>query len=155
MNRAGLIAIFTLAVVNIFALGQFASSSNQIKQLKVAVDNKTSKVIVYRGEDGKTPLKNVDYFDGINAVSYVKTNTVTREKEMPPINGLTPPCYFETTQCRGAAGESIKGEPGENAPRQELRINPNTGALESKYEDETFWMVLLPCEKIQLQCGAI
>lgn len=115
--------------------------NTDLSDLRSSVSAKTNKVIVYEGKDAYTPIKNVDYFDGKNAVSFVETKTVIKEK---PVNGITPPCYFEVNQCRGNDGMP--------APKTLMRVNEETGNLEYKSATDNLWVVLLPCEKIQLSC---
>lgn len=89
-------------------------------------------------QDGYTPVKGVDYFDGAsgkdgangsNALSYNTTETVIKEV---PVNGMN-------------------GKDGADAPRFEMQLSP-TGDLQTKYSDSRFWQTLIPCNKLLIVC---
>lgn len=72
------------------------------------------------GGNGYTPIKGIDYFDGI-----------------------TPPCYFTESQCVGNTGnEGQTGPAGRTLEQRCVVIDPNTRRIEQKYTDAEDWDVL-------------
>ena len=138
-GKITIIAIVLLTVLNLLSLIYSSQSKSEIESLKDSVNNKTNKVVVYQGQDGYTPVKGKDYFDGaagVNSMSYSISNTVV--KEVPLVGE------------RGPAGEN--GINGLDAPVQEIRINPDTGDLESKLTGYKFWQTLVSCNQLQVGC---
>lgn len=75
-------------------------------------------------------------------------------------NGVTPPCYFEVNQCRGADGSDsvskttiiereLPPQNGKDAPKYQLAQLP-TGQLIWKYENDREWS-LLPTIELDLE----
>jgi len=154
MKRLLALAIMILACMNVLSFVYITQVTSQLDELKVSVLNNTGKVIVYKSEDGYTPVKGVDYFDGTNAVSFSVQNyvlrEVTKEVSIPAKDGLTPACYFEVDQCKGPQGNT--GQNGESG--DEVRINDETGDLEKRKIGERYWETMLPCIKLQVGCVA-
>lgn len=77
------------------------------------------------GDDGYTPVKNKDYFDGTD--------------------GTTPPCLFTMEQCRGKDGkdgESIQGEKGIDGLTPQIRCNTSKNVWQVRYSDADAWQLL-------------
>ena len=135
-------AIVLLALLNVATLLYVSQTKNELALLSESIDNKTSQVVVYEGKNGYTPVKGKDYFDGaagINAMSYTVSNTVI--KELPIIGPQGP-----------AGNNGVDGINGQDAPIQEIRINPETGDLQSKMSNERYWSVLVLCRQLQVGC---
>jgi hypothetical protein len=153
MNRVGKLKTAGVLLVVLFSFGTFYTSysaSVTVSELKQQIANVTKEpqVIVYKGENGKdarTPVKNVDYFDGANAISFANTVTQQVIKEVPLLgqDGKTPPCYFEVNQCKGEKGNSA----------DDIVYDWNErGDLTSKKSSDDFPQVFIPCEKFVTGC---
>lgn len=44
--------------------------------------------------------------------------------------------------------QGAQGEPGTPGKTQEFRMNPDTGDLEYKYDNDRYWTVLIPCDQL-------
>ena len=116
---------------------------SDIATLETGVKDNPSKVIYVQAKDGKTPVKGIDYFDGkngINSVSFSIETTII--KEVPLIGE------------KGADGKNgSDGLNGKDAPYQSIRINPDTGDLESKTSDQRGWDILVVCSELKVGCN--
>lgn len=141
-KRLAILAAILLAVMNILTFVYVSQATSGIDTLAKNVEEKTNKVIVYEGKPGYTPVVGKDYFngkDGLNAVSYSVTRTVIQEV---PIKGDP-----------GASGkDGIDGKDGADAPFQELRVNQESGDLESKLSSDKYWITLIPCSELKTSC---
>lgn len=138
-ERVTLVAVILLAIVSVASLSYSYQATSKIEDLKLSVDNKTNKVVVYQGKDAYTPVKGIDYFDGVNgtnSVSFSIKETVL--KEVPVVGPIGP--------------SGSNGKDGLDAPIQEIRVNPDNGDLESKLTNTKFWTTLITCSEYRLEC---
>jgi len=144
-NKLSTLAVVLLACFTVLNFSLSSQALNQSKNLERVIKENPDKIVYVQAKDGKTPIKGIDYFDGasgINAMSFSVTNNIV--KEVPLIGEKGEP---------GADGvDGVNGIDGINAPTQELRINPETGDLESKYSNWWFWTPLIPCSELKVGC---
>lgn len=111
----------------------YAKNENQDKSLEkvnreiLSIKQDVTKIKEKSAKPGK------DGRDGKDSVSTHETRVVTKEKTI-------------------VKEKPLKGDTGEKAPRQLTQINPVTNNLETKYENETFWKLLVPCKKLLAGC---
>lgn len=111
--------------------------SNDYSQLLSYVNSIKPK----QGEAGVNGLSGMDGINGkdgkngSNGQTTVITNDTTIYKETPVV----------------VKGE--KGDAGNTAPKLQIQLDPVTGDLETKYEDDDFWHVLIPCVNLLNKCG--
>lgn len=140
-NRLVTVAVILLACMNVLTFVYATQTKEQMNSVQKTVVENPSKVIVYESEDGYTPVKGIDYFDGADGISSMSytVNTVTI-KEMPVMGPM------------GPAGAD--GKDGKDAVSQEFRINPETGDFETKPSDQRGWTVMITCDRFVSGCGA-
>ena len=138
-GKLATLAIILLTCLNVATLIYANQAVKNTQGLQNSIENNPSKIVYVQAKDGYTPIKGIDYFDGaagINSVSFSTTNTTV--KEVPLI---------------GETGKSgLNGLDGKDAPYQSVRINKDTGDLESKMSDEKFWIVLITCSELKVEC---
>jgi len=137
-GKLSTLAIVLLALMNILTFVYSTQSYNEVRSIATK-PQEPSKIVYVQAKDGKTPVKGIDYFDGkngINAVSFSVTTTIV--KDIPLLGE------------RGEAGKD--GRDGIDAPYQDIRINTETGDLESKLSSDRTWNVLISCSQLQVGC---
>lgn len=148
------VAVVVLALFSVFNYVSNSREQGEIADLASAVEQKTNKTIVYNAKNGYTPIKGIDYQDGkngLNAVSYSVTSTVIKEA---PLLGVPGKSTYELWLDLGNTGsaedfiESLK-------IRQDIRVNPETKDVETKYSDQRVWTVLFPCVAYRLVCPSV
>jgi len=148
--RIVLIAVLSLACINIFTLIQSTQALKQNETLENVIKDNPPRIVYVQAKDGKTPIVGVDFpypKDGINSVSFSRTTEVIKEVPLIGEKGTTgdsPACLQEQSQCRG--------ENGVDAPVQEIRINSSTGDLENKLSSTRLWNTLLTCSDFRTVC---
>lgn len=136
-NKLILTGIAMLVLLNVASFFYGQSNARQVSDLKTIVAKIPKEPIVYVGKDGITPKKGIDYrdgdngADGINAISFNKTVV----KDVPLI---------------GETGKA--GVNGKDARELQIRVNPNTKNIETKYDTDAFWNTLLMCSELQSGC---
>jgi len=129
-------------VLSFVYITQAVKNTNGITQ---KLKDNPPKIVYVQAKDGYTPVKGLDYFDGtagINAVSYSITNNTV--KEVPLVG---------TAGKDGADGLPGKdGINGEDAPVQQIRVNPDNGDMESKMSNQKFWETLVVCSDYRTVC---
>jgi len=111
----------------------------------------------FRGEDGYTPVKNIDYFDGKDGVTTIVHETIT--KTIPIDQAIFNKSISEAVDIKignlnihnGNDGKDGKdGIDGENARQAIFRTNYETCELQMRYEGDRLWKILAqlpkPCE---------
>jgi len=128
--------------MNVFTFFYSSQALSNTTNIKDTIKNNPPKIVYVQAKDGYTPVKGKDYFDGaagLNAMSFSVVNTVIKEV---PLMGE-----------RGIDGkDGVDGKNGQDAPYQEIRINDETGDLETKLNTTKFWETLIPCSNLQVGC---
>ena len=145
-NKLPYTLVAVLVLFNVVSILGNAQSDAQSKQTLQSIQGQLDEIpkepIVYNGRDGKTPQAGIDYplpkngANGTNSISFVTTQTIVKEVPLLGEKGDT-----------GATGE-----PGKDAPTQQLRVNTDTKNLENKLSDEKYWKVLLYCTDYRNEC---
>ena len=139
-KKSKLILALLLIIIALLAFGVYflsykvATIENSIQNI-ADVQKLAPKVINGQdGADGKNGSDGVAGLDGRNG-----------------INGLdSKSTYVEKTFYTPVAGP--QGEPGKDAPAQEIRVNPETKDLETKKTNDGFWFTLIPCSQLLKSC---
>lgn len=154
----GLVIAFTAAITYRVA----SSGSNAIIIAKVDALQKSIGKVDSRidnlptptdGRDGYTPVKGIDYHDGTNSVS--TNTTVVKEKPVNGQNGTNGDSAYQIAVKHGFVGTeeqwlaSLKGAAGIGV---QVQLNQLTGDLETKRDNDDFWTVLMPCNKLLVSC---
>lgn len=88
------------------------------------------------GENGYTPVKGVDYFDGVDSVS---TNTVIEKQVFETMKELV------FVPVKGDTGEA-----GEPSPQLIVKVDYDTCQMKTMYEGDDLWKTIAqlpsPCE---------
>lgn len=115
------------------------SNSHNTEGLKKYVDQRVNEVAMQQklANDVRQP---VDGEDGKNGAD---GQTTVIEKHTTEI-------VTKTETIQGEKGE--KGDKGDPAPKLEVQFNEQTGSLETKYDTDNFWQVLIPCGKLLVGC---
>ncbi len=96
------------------------------------------------------PIAGKDGKDGVDGI----TRTVEEQKiihETVTLPGPAGPAG--QNGLNGRDGQDGKdGLSGKDGRELLIQVNPETGDIETKYSDDSFWQVLLPCEAIQKVC---
>lgn len=130
-----LFGILCLALITYFVSDKIATLQTTITNIAQIQKLKPN---VYNGTDGKDgeSIKGADGLNGVDGKNgqdsqstYIERNTI----EQVPLAGT-------------------EGQPGKDAPMQETRINPETGDLETRMENDAFWNVLIPCDQLMKSC---
>lgn len=126
-----------VAILVLFSVGSYISQVTTANQLQILRgDIAKIPTTALKGADGYTPRKGIDYNDGaagangINAISFV-TNVV-KEVPLQGIQGI-----------QGVAGRTLQSQ-----------FDVTTGNFEQKYSDESFWSVVISCDKFVDGCPA-
>jgi len=134
ISIATLILIITLGILAILDRQQIMSIKRDINNLQNSIvipkDGKNGK----NGQDGYTPVLGKDYFNGINGTDgkdSTSTNT-TIIKEVP------------------LPGE--KGDKGDTGPKLEIRVDPDSCLLMTRYTGDDLWDVQAQLPK---PCGVL
>ena len=143
--------LFISLLIGLMGVLSYRIVSLEKSVYQVVIQNKLNPT-VYNGVDGKTPELGKDFtngkdgedgadgkdgrngLDGVDSVS----SQVTIIKE---------------TAVKGETGAT--GKNGQDGASQELRVDPETNDLQTKRSDETFWEVLIPCEKLMVSCKMV
>jgi len=151
MNRVGKFKTFLLVLVAVFSVGSFYNSivaSQAVTQVQSKIDSipLEPKVVVYKSKDGYTPVKGIDYFDGVagiagangsngkDSVSSVTSTIQTIVKEIP---------------IPGPKGD--KGDSGKDSPTPQYRTD-EYGNFQTKNDGDLFWQNLIECERFVGGC---
>lgn len=140
-----------LALFSVFSFVNLSNVSKEIAELRQSVNDKTNKVIIYKGEDAYTPVKNVDYFDGnngTNAVSYSIQTTVLKEV---PIIGPKGQSAYEIAIDNGFKGTEQDWLLSLRSQDTEYGFDSN-GNWQSRKVGEPFWYTLITCDKFVNGC---
>ena len=133
MKRLLIVGLVVLTILNIVSFGNSISAREQLASLQSEVAKLPKSPVVYNGVNGYTPRKGIDYNDGANGangLNAISFNTIL-VKEVP------------LTGVPGIDGRN--GIDGENAPTQQIRINPDNGNFETKLSNERVWFVQTEC----------
>lgn len=138
LNRKINIAFLLMFILIILVIISIVRNehANSIDYSKI----KTAKGDTVVGPIGPTGLQGKDGIDGRDGSN---GNTTVIEKNTT--------VYQPVKGEKGDQGE--KGDPGDPAALQQIRINPATGDLETKYTNDDFWNILVPCIDLLKQCG--
>ncbi len=104
----------------------------------------------YKGENGlngKTPVKGIDYVDGLNATS---TNTIVQNNTTQVVKTIETQKVIEQVPIKGDTGD--KGDKGDTgvAEKQLLEVDYDTCKLKTKYESDDTWQTIAQLPK---PCG--
>jgi len=138
-NKILIALIGFLVLLNVVSLLNNIHTNDSIASIQNKIQSIPKEPIVYIGKDGRTPVKGIDYRDGdngkagINSISFITTQTVI--KEVP---------------LMGTPGKD--GVNGENAPTQEIQVNPDTYDIETKLSNLRGWNLLVKCSEYRLEC---
>lgn len=133
-----------LIIILLLAVGVF-SLTNKIATLESSIqlvaNSRNVKPQVYNGTDGKDgiSIKGENGTDGSNGIDG-KDSVSTYSKEV----------IIKEVPIVGAPGKD--GMDGKDADKQEIRINPETGDLESKDSSWRLWTTLIPCNELKVSC---
>lgn len=95
-----------------------------------AINNRIETIEKVQPKDGKDGKNGVNGMDGKDSKSTNTITTIVKEKTV----------------------KGDRGEKGDDAPVLEVRLNPVTKSLEKKYDNQTFWSELIPCERLLVGC---
>lgn len=167
LTIAALLVLVALLVMAIMALITYrvATIQNnhfqaQIASLKAGQDRISGQLsklpTPHDGVDGYTPRKGVDYRDGKDGKNGKDSkSTHTTVVTQRPVNGSKGLSAYDIAVKHGFVGTelqwlaSLKGESGIGV---KVQLNPTTGDLETKRDDDDFWTVLAPCSRILIGC---
>jgi len=133
----GLIAV--LVLFNVVSIVSNFNNGQSLAAIQSKVDAAPQEPIVYVGKDGKTPQAGIDYQlpkngkDGVNAVSFVTTETIIKEIAL-------------------VGPQGPRGIDGATAAQQLIRVNDDTKNIESKLTSEKYWTTLVLCADYRLVC---
>lgn len=142
MSKKQTTVIFVLVVTVLLAIIVAACiyvirNDNRLKNLESLLSKQPKIVQPVQVKDGYTPIKGIDYNDGVN--------------------GSTPDCYFEESQCRGKDSISthtntitneketiikevpIEGRAGPAGLTQQIELDTVSCILKSKYITDDIW----------------
>jgi len=135
-NKILYVLVGVLVLFSLFNTASNIQSSESLKNIRLTIESMPKDPVVYVGKDGYTPRKGIDYNDGkngangLNSISFVTTETVVKEV---PLIGL-------------------QGEKGIDAAELQIRINPDSSDIETKYSNQRFWSPLVVCSNYRLVC---
>ncbi len=139
-KKSKLILALLLIIIALLAFGVYylsykvATIENSIQNI-ADVQKLAPKIINGKdGVDGKNGSDGVAGLDGRNGVDGIDSKST----------------YIEKTFYTPIPGP--QGEPGKDAPVQEIRINPDTKNLESKSSSDRYWYTLVPCSQLLKSC---
>lgn len=136
--------LFLLAAVIVIL---FLMPKDNTAELKRYIDTRTDAVHLLDVMEaaGFQQLPPRDGIDGRNGVDGQDGKDGTDGKTI-----VTERIIHETITLPGEKG--AQGDRGEPGLTPKLQINPVTGDLETQYEGDKFWQVLIPCAQLQKTC---
>ena len=135
-NKILTVLVVVLVLLNVFSVSSSSQMSASIQAIQSKVNNLPKEPIVYVGKDGYTPVKGVDYRDGvdgkagINSISFVTTETIVKEVPLVGVPGLD----------------------GLDAPTLKIQVNPDTRDIETRLSNERGWGILVLCADYRNEC---
>jgi len=157
-NKLTTTLIVVLVLLNVGSFAYSYAGSKQTADLRNSIESLPKEPIIYIGQDGHTPIAGIDYRipengkDGINSVSFSKTEVVV--KEVPLIGEIGKSAY-DIWLDKGNVGtedDFIASLKGVDAPYQQLRVNPDNLNIQSKLSNWDVWTTLVKCDDYRLEC---